>query len=101
MSTHPMDEIPVRPLKFDLANDQAIDPLWSHTNPEFSMFINALGIHVPHFERFLVKTMRAYRKDTADEKLLSEVQALIGQESHHAFNFVQWTASADDCSNGP
>lgn len=92
MSTHPMDEIPVRPLKFDLANDQAIDPLWSHTNPEFSMFINALGIHVPHFERFLVKTMRAYRKDIADEKLLSEVQALIGQESHHAFNFVQWTA---------
>ena len=27
MSTHPMDEIPVRPLKFDLANDQAIDPV--------------------------------------------------------------------------
>ena len=56
------------------------------------MFINALGIHVPHFERFLVKTMRAYRREVKDEKLLGEVQALIGQEAHHAFNFVKWTA---------
>jgi hypothetical protein len=26
-----------------------------------------------------------------DELLLGEVQALIGQEAHHAFNFVRWT----------
>jgi predicted metal-dependent hydrolase len=92
VNAHPMDHIPVRPLKFDLAEGQVADPLWSRTNPEFSMFINALGVHVPHFERFLVKTMRAYRGDIHDEKLLGEVQALIGQEAHHAFNFVKWTA---------
>lgn len=91
MNSHPMDDIPVRPLKFDFSPNEVTDPLWSQTNPEFSMFINALGIHVPHFERFLVKTMRAYRSDIADEKLLGEVQALIGQEAHHAFNFVKWT----------
>jgi predicted metal-dependent hydrolase len=91
MNVHPMDHIPVRPMKFDFSQNQVADPLWSRTNPEFSMFINALGIHVPHFERFLVKTMRAYRGEVKDEKLLSEVQALIGQEAHHAFNFVKWT----------
>ena len=92
MNVHPMDHIPVRPMKFDFSQNQVADPLWSRTNPEFSMFINALGIHVPHFERFLVKTMRAYRSEVKDEKLLGEVQALIGQEAHHAFNFVKWTA---------
>ena len=91
MIVHPMDHIPVRPLKFDLSESQVADPLWSRTNPEFSMFINALGVHVPHFERFLVKTMRAYRGELKDDLLLGEVQALIGQEAHHAFNFVRWT----------
>jgi hypothetical protein len=91
MNTHPMDEIDVRPLKFNLSENHSIAPLWSQTSPEFSMFINALGVHVPHFERFLVKTMRAYRQEITDKKLLTEVQALIGQESHHAFNFVNWT----------
>ena len=85
---HPMDDIPIRPLKFDPA---ATDPVWSKSSPEFAMFINALGVDVPHFERFLVRVMRAYRDDIDDPKLLQDVQAIIGQESHHAFNFTKWT----------
>ena len=86
--THPMDNIAVRPLKFDPASS---DPIWSQSSPEFAMFINALGIDVPHFERFLVKVMREHRGALDNPQLLEDVQAIIGQESHHAFNFNRWT----------
>lgn len=89
MSAHPMDQIPVRQLRFDF--EAELNPVWSRSCPDFSIFINALGVHVPHFERFLVKVMRAYRDELDDAKLKADVQAIIGQESHHAFNFLSWT----------
>jgi predicted metal-dependent hydrolase len=111
---HPMDQIPVRQMKFRFADSAATDsgssdsgspdessqpPVWSRTSPDFAIFINALGIHVPHFERFLVKVMRTYRDelpttlpaDLNQPQLRDEVQAIIGQEAHHAFNFLGWT----------
>ena len=93
MTQHPMDNIPVRSLKFDAADSE---PVWSQSSPEFAMFINALGVDVPHFERFLVRVMRQYRGELSDPKLLQDVQAIIGQESHHAFNFSKWTQRLAD-----
>lgn len=61
MSEHPMDHIPVRQLRFDFADD--LDPVWSRSCPDFAIFINALGVHVPHFEHFLVRVMRASRDE--------------------------------------
>ena len=89
MSAHPMDDIPVRQLRFDF--ESAPDPVWSRSSPDFAIFINALGIHVPYFERFLVKVMRTWRDELDDSGLKADVQAIIGQESHHAFNFQRWT----------
>lgn len=86
-----MDDFPVRPLRFDFKELEQSDPVWSRSNPFFSIFINALGVHVPYFERFLVATMRAYRGELEDDVLLKDVQKIIGQEAHHAFNFVNWT----------
>ena len=91
MSEHPMDDFPVRPLRFNVANLRDDELVWSRSCPEFSMFINALGVHVPHFERFLVAVMRRYRGELDDPNLLADVKAIIGQEAHHAFNFVKWT----------
>lgn len=91
MTEHPMDHIPVRQLRFDFESLQASDTVWSRSSPNFSIFINALGLHVPYFERFLVKVMRAYRDELDDPELLEDVKAIIGQESHHAFNFIKWT----------
>ena len=91
MTEHPMDRIPVRNLRFAVAGTADERILWSHSSPEFAMFINALGVHVPYFERFLIKVMRAYRDELDDEQLYNDVQAIIGQEAHHAFNFVKWT----------
>ncbi len=91
MAAHPMDQIPVRQLRFKFDTVEGHDPVWSRSNPDFSIFINALGIHVAHFERFLVKVTRAYRDELDDKKLFEDVRALIGQEANHAFNFVAWT----------
>ncbi|CAA0092526.1 Uncharacterised protein [Zhongshania aliphaticivorans] len=94
-SSHPMDDFPVRPLTFDYDKVEFNDPLWSRTKPEFSMFINALGVHVPYFERYLVKAMSSAKKKITDEKLLRDVSAIIGQEGHHAKNFIalnKWLA---------
>lgn len=87
-SDHPMDDFPVRPLQFDLNKVNFDDPLWSRTKPEFSMFINALGVHVPYFERYLVKSLSSAKKLIKDENLLRDVSAIIGQEGHHAKNFI-------------
>ena len=89
--THPMQQIPVRQLRFNFDAVEHHNPVWSESKPEFSIFLNALGVDVPHFERFLVKVMRAYRDELDDAKLKKDVQAIIGQEAHHAFNFINWT----------
>jgi predicted metal-dependent hydrolase len=86
-----MDDFPVRQLRFRFDDVADHDPVWSRSSPEFAMFINALGLHVPHFERFLVRTMRAYRDELDDERLKEDVRRIIGQEAHHAFNFLKWT----------
>ncbi len=90
-SVHPMDNFPVRQFRFNFDTVENHNPIWSQSNPDFAIFINALGIHVPHFERFLVKVMRQYRGELSEPKLIDDVQRIIGQESHHAFNFVNWT----------
>jgi uncharacterized protein len=90
-ASHPMDSILVRRLKFSFDQVQTSDLVWSRTHPNFSIFINALGVHVPHFERFLVAVLREVRGDLADPQLVKDVQAIIGQEAYHAFNFEGWT----------
>lgn len=90
IAVHPMDDIAVRPLRFDYSDIEAKDPVWSRTSPLFSIFINALGVHVPYFEHYLIGAFRSVRKDIQDPKLLKEVSSIIGQEAHHAKNFVDF-----------
>lgn len=92
---HPMDNFPVRALEFDFSKVTFEDPVWSRSSPRFSMFINALGVHVPYFERYLVKSMSLAKKKINDADLLRDVSAIIGQEAHHAKNFIgfnKWMA---------
>ena len=87
---HPMDNIVVRPLRFDYSNIEAQDPVWSRSSPLFAIYINALGVHIPYFERYLMSAFRSVRKEIKDPTLLKEVSAIIGQEAHHAKNFVDY-----------
>lgn len=89
ISEHPMDDFPVRPLEFDFRNISFGDPLWSRTCPEFSMFVNALGVHVPYFERYLVKAMAAAKRQVSDPQLKKDISRITGQEAHHAKNFIR------------
>ena len=91
MASYAMDEIPVRQFRFEFGAREGRNPVWSRSSPDFATFINALGVHVQHFEMFLVRVMRMYRDGLQDKRLLDDVQAIIGQESYHAFNFVRWT----------
>lgn len=89
LAKHPMDDFPVRPLRFPLGPDQHVEVVWSRTKPEFSVFLNALAMHVPHFERYLVATLRIAREQiTTDERLRLHVTRIIGQEANHARNLL-------------
>jgi len=90
ISPHPMDHIAVRPLQFEVADLPSDDVVWSRTCPEFSVFINALGLHVPHFERYLIRAMRKAKEQISDPKLLKDISSIIGQEAHHAKNFLHF-----------
>ena len=86
--SHPMDDFPVRPLDFGMDAFGADKIVWSRSSPEFAVFINALGLHVPYFERYLIHTMNTVKHDVTDEKLRRDMAALVGQEGHHARNFM-------------
>lgn len=88
IADHPMDHFPVRPFEFDLDNIEKRNYVWSRSSPAFSVFINALGVHVPYFERYLISSMRKARAEVKDEELLQDISAIIGQEAHHAKNFL-------------
>jgi len=87
---HPMDDIPVRPLKFDFTDQPATKAIWSRSSPLFAMFANAFTLHVPYFERYLVRTMGKAKREISDESLRMDVNALIGQEAHHANAFISF-----------
>lgn len=86
---HPMDDFPVRPLSFELAqvDDHVV---WSRTCPQFAVFLNALAMHVPHFERYLIRALRAAKEQVQDPALRRDISAIIGQEAHHAKNFLRF-----------
>lgn len=90
LAQHPMDDFPVRPLQFELGALDSKDVVWSRTCPEFSVFINALALHVPHFEKYLIRSMRAAREQITDPALRRDIGAIIGQEAHHARNFLRF-----------
>lgn len=88
--THPMDHFPVRPLRFDVRSDSAKSPLWSSSSPEAAMFLNAFSVHVPYFERYLIRSMNSAKGEIQDSQLQEDIAAIIGQEANHARNFIEF-----------
>jgi predicted metal-dependent hydrolase len=87
---HPMDQFPVRPLRFDVAGLTTDSIIWSRTCPEFAVFVNALGVHVPYFERYLIAAMRKARPEVQGAELVQDISRIIGQEANHAVNFARF-----------
>ncbi|WP_165841953.1 metal-dependent hydrolase [Paraburkholderia unamae] len=88
-----MDGITIRPLDFRLALKTSDDCIWNRRRPECAVFLNALGVHVPHFERYLVFALRKARSSTQDARLRKNMGGIIGQEAHHAHNYTQFSAA--------
>ncbi len=86
VNLNPMDHFPVRTFTFDTVTGARL--VWSHTCPEFSVCLNALALHVPYFERYLIAAMRSAQGKVASPVLQRDMAAIIGQEAHHAKNFV-------------
>jgi predicted metal-dependent hydrolase len=91
LSDQPMTDFPVRPLRFEVppagGGDRTDVVIWSRTKPEFSVFMNALAMHVPHFEQFLVSVLLEARSRVSSTELRRDITAIMGQEAHHALNF--------------
>jgi len=87
-STHPMDSIEVRRLQFRFDKLSPEHVLWSQSCPIFSVFANALNLHVPYFEHYLIRAMVAAKYRVTEKKLRDDIQSIIGQEGQHAYSFL-------------
>ncbi len=87
---HPMDHIDIRAFDFDYADISLDHTVWSQSSPEFSIFINALGVHVPYFERYLVRALNMAKREIDDPQLRKDIVAITAQEAHHARNFIAY-----------
>jgi uncharacterized protein len=90
LSEHPMDAITVRPLDFNADHLGPEGAVWSQSSPEFAIYINAMAVHIPYFERYLGRSMMRARKHLTDERLQRDAGAITGQEAHHARNFIAY-----------
>lgn len=78
-----------RDLKFDLDGSKIND--WHYLGRVTTQLINGLSIMFPIGERFFITSVRNFRDEIDDPKLLEAVRAFIGQEAmhgreHEAFN---------------
>ncbi len=87
---HPMDNIIVRPLDFEVEKLDTGRVVWSDTSPEFAIYLNAFGVHVPYFERYLIRSMSTAKRHVTDKRLRADMSAITGQEAHHAKNFLEF-----------
>jgi uncharacterized protein len=85
---HPMEDFPVRKFRFEFEAAEPETAVWSQSSELFSLFANAFTLHVPYFEKYLVRSMMAARKKIDDPALKRDVDAIIGQEAHHAESFI-------------
>ena len=74
---HPMDDFPVRKLRFDFAAHEPETAVWSESSELFSLFANAFTLHVPYFEKYLVRSMMAARPKITDDKLVDHIVELV------------------------
>ncbi len=74
--------IPPRNVKIDF-NENAIHSYYNN-NFFLTTFWNGLGSLFPEGEQFFVDSVKNYRSQITNEKLLAEISGFIGQESMHS-----------------
>ena len=92
LDNHPMSNIEVRRLQFRFYHLTPEKVVWSKSSPIFSIFANAMNLHVPFFEQYLIKSMVEAKSRTKDKNLLNDIDKIIGQEGQHAYSFMAFNA---------
>jgi uncharacterized protein len=75
--------IPVRHLSFEF-DERAMSKYCWGDNAFSSAFILTFSLLIPHGERFVIRSVRAYRDRIRDPELRARVNGLIGQEAMHS-----------------
>jgi len=71
----------VRDMKFDLEDWLLKD--WNFNNKFFTAFYNAISLSFPEGEKSFIASVRAYRNDITDKKLLKDIDLFCKQEAMH------------------
>jgi uncharacterized protein len=75
--------VPIRHPNFHF--DPALASKYCHMNNDFSSaFVLTFSSLIPHGERFVIDSVRAYREKIKDPELKARVNGLIGQEAMHS-----------------
>jgi uncharacterized protein len=65
----------------DIADDLKGD--WLDNDPFLTAFFNTLSVTFPVGEKFFIDSVRHYRSDITDPKLLDDIRGFCGQEGFH------------------
>ncbi len=77
-----MTTLQVRRVRFDFDGD--VPFAWHRENPEFALSMNATGIIIVGFEKYIVNAVRQAMPLMSDSAIIEEADAFLRQEAQHA-----------------
>ena len=77
-----MTDLEVRRISF--AFDETVPFAWHPTNPEFGITMNAVGLFIIGFEKYVVDAVRQAMPRIGDPAVAEEADAFLRQEAQHA-----------------
>ena len=91
-STHAQQQ--TRPMqareKLDFQLNERIPRFWNGGDPYKTRFFDAMSLTFPIGERYFISSVRAYRDQVSDPKLLQEVKDFTRQEAQHGIVHAQF-----------
>ena len=87
------DAKPIQPReKLDFRLDSGVPRFWNGGDPYKTRFFDAMSLTFPIGERYFISSVRAYRDQITDPKLLEEVKHFTRQEAQHGMVHTEFNA---------